>query len=233
MLPPDSRRTAFELIRAPIGYRLDFAVLTTYTLDLEALLALPLSVVAHPDGGLDELLADPLMLHQAIREAGDRVHAFVDRTGIAVPRRERALYSMLESSVHAVRAPGRGAFHPKVWVARFTAADGEASEDLVRVAVLSRNVTFDRAWDVALASEATLRSRGRVAASRPLGDFLRGLPELATTRVPQDVAERVRALADQVARCAFPAPGDFDSPIAFHALGLSRRRRPWHPPSSG
>ena len=234
MLLPDSRTTAFELIRPPGGYRLDFAVLTTYTLDLEALLVLPLSMLSHPDGGLDELLADPLRLHQAIRDAGDRVHAFVDVTGIGVPRSARPLYSMLESSVHAVRAPGRGAFHPKVWAARFAAKD-EAAEDLLRVAILSRNLTFDRSWDVALASAAPPGSGRRVSASRPLGDFLRELPQLATSanRVPQDVAERVDALADQVARTAFPAPDGFDSPIEFHALGLSRRRRAWSPLSSG
>ena len=232
MLPPDSRTTAFELIRPPSGYRLDFAVLTTYTLDLEALLVLPLSVLAHPDGGLEELLADPLRLHQAIRDAGDRVHAFVDEKGIAIPRGARSLYSMLESSVHPVRAPNRGAFHPKVWVARFTALD-EAAEDLLRVAVLSRNLTFDRSWDVALASEALQRSRRHVAASRPLRDFLLQLPQLATSRIPQGVVKRVKALADQVTRTAFPAPDGFDSPIEFHALGLSRRRRSWSPPSSG
>ena len=232
MLPPDSRTTAFELIRPPSGYRLDFAVLTTYTLDLEALLVLPLSVLVHPDGGLEELLADPLRLHQAIRDAGDRVHAFVDEKGIAIPRGARSLYSMLESSVHPVRAPNRGAFHPKVWVARFTAVD-ETAEDLLRVAVLSRNLTFDRSWDVALASEALLRSRRRVAASRPLHDFLVALPQLASSRIPQGIVERVEELADQVARTAFPAPDGFDSPIEFHAIGLSRRRRSWSPPSSG
>ena len=47
MLSPDARAVAFELIRAPDGYRLDFAVLTTYTLNLEALLVLPLSILAH------------------------------------------------------------------------------------------------------------------------------------------------------------------------------------------
>ena len=234
MLLPDSRTTAFELIRPPGGYRLDFAVLTTYTLDLEALLVLPLSVLAHPDGGLDELLADPLRLHQAIRDAGGRVHAFVDETGIGIPRSARPLYSLLESSVHAVRAPGRGAFHPKVWAARFAAKD-ETAEDLLRVAILSRNLTFDRSWDVALASAAPPGSGRRVSASRPLGDFLRELPQLATDtdRIPPDVADRVEALADQVARTAFPAPDGFDSPIEFHALGLSRRRRSWSPPSSG
>ena len=234
MLLPDSRKTAFELIRPPSGYRLDFAVLTTFTLDLEALLVLPLSVLAHPDGGLEELLAVPLGLHQAIRDAGDRVHAFVDETDIGIPRRARPLYSMLESSVHAVRAPYGGAFHPKVWVVRFAAVD-ETAVALLRVAVLSRNLTFDRSWDVALASEAPLRSRRRVAASRPLADLVRGLPQLATntSRIPRDVAERVEELADQVARTAFPAPGGFDSPVEFHALGLSRRRRPWSPPSRG
>ena len=234
MLPPESRRTALEMIRAPAGYRLDFAVLTTCTLDLEALLALPLSTLAHPAGGLEELLAEPLRLHQAIREAGDRVHVFVDVAGIGVPRRARALYSMLESSVHAVRAPNGGAFHPKVWVARFAAAEqAAAADERLRVAVLSRNLTFDRSWDVALTSEAELRSRRRVAASRPLKDLLRVLPGLAGGRVPRDVTERVQELADQAARCAFPAPDGFDSPVAFHALGLSRGRRAWRPPSSG
>ena len=232
MLPPDSRTTAFELIRPPSGYRLEFAVLTTYTLDLEALLVLPLSVLVHPDGGLEELLADPLRVHQAIRDAGDRVHAFVDEKGIAIPRGARSLYSMLESSVHPVRAPNRGAFHPKVWVARFTAVD-ETAEDLLRVAVLSRNLTFDRSWDVALASEALFRSRRRVATSRPLHDFLLALPQLVTSRIPQGIAERVEALADQVARTAFPAPDGFDSPIEFHAIGLTRGRRSWIPPSRG
>ena len=233
MLSPDSRRTALEMIRAPVGYRLDFAVLTTYTLDLEALLALPLSTLSHPDGGLEELLAEPLKLYQAIQKAGDRVHAFVDATGIGVPRRARPLYSMLESSVHAVRAPTGGAFHPKVWAARFTATDEtEPANDRLRVVVLSRNLTFDRSWDIALTSEATPRGR-RVAASRPLSDLLRALPGLAGGRVPRDVTEHVQELADQAARCTFPAPDGFDSPVAFHALGLSQRRTAWRPPSNG
>ena len=234
MLSPDSRTTAFELIRPPAGYRLDFAVLTTYTLNLEALLVLPLSVLAQPEGGLEDLLVDPLQLHQALREAGDRVHVFVDRTGIATPRSARPLYSMLESSVHPVRAPNGGIFHPKVWVARFAAMD-ETAEDLLRVAILSRNLTFDRSWDVALASEALFRSRRYVEASRPLHDFMGALPYLATDahRMPQDVVERVETLADQVCQTAFPSPDGFNSPIEFHALGLTERPQAWNPPSKG
>ena len=234
MLSPDARAVAFELIRAPDGYRLDFAVLTTYTLDLEALLVLPLSILAHQDESMEELLADPVRLHQALRDAGDRVHVFVDQTGIGVPRAARALYAMLESSVHGVRAPGRGSFHAKVWVARFTAID-DAQQDqppLLRVAVLSRNLTFDRSWDIALASEASPRGESREAATGPLGDFLDALPRLTGEPLEERVAARVRALAEDTGRTQFPAPAGFTSPIDFHALGLSSPRS-WRPTTRG
>lgn len=192
MLPPDDRTVAVELLHPPDSYHLDFAALTTFSLDLEALLALPLAVLAHSDGGVDELLADPLLLLEALRRAGDRIHVFVDEARIAIPRVPRALYAMLESSVHPVHAPNGGSFHPKVWVARF---ESEGQPSLLRVAVLSRNLTFDRSWDVALATEGSPAGKRNVAASRPLGDLLRALPELATAPLPEPVVASLRARA--------------------------------------
>ena len=227
MLSPQARTVAMELLRPPPGLRLDLAVLTTYTLDLEALLALPLAAMAHADGGVEKLLEDPLLLLQALREAGDRIHVFVDETGIAVPRRERELYATLEESVHPVRAPGGGVFHPKVWLARFTSGD-ERGETRLRLAVLSRNLTFDRSWDVALASEAT-PGRRRFASSGPLGRFTAELPKLCTTPLPRELAERVEGLSEEVARTAFPSPEGFsDVPIAFHTMGVGRHQNDGH-----
>ena len=230
MLSPDARTVAFDLLRPPPGHRLDLAMLTTYTLDLETLLALPLGVLAHADGGMEDMLADPLLLTQALREAGDRVHVFVDETGIAIPGKERELYAMLESSVHPVRAPNGGVFHPKVWVARFMADD---EPPLLRVAILSRNLTFDRSWDIALASEASPMPRQRAKSSRPLSDLLRMLPDLATEKLERRVAMRVRALAEETGRTRFPSPEGFAAPVEFHLLGLSRQQRLWHPPTGG
>ena len=230
MLSPDARTVAFDLLRPPPGHRLDLAVLTTYTLDLETLLALPLGVLAHADGGMEDMLADPLLLTQALREAGDRVHVFVDETGIAIPGKERELYAMLESSVHPVRAPNGGVFHPKVWVARFMADD---EPPLLRVAILSGNLTFDRSWDIALASEASPMPRQRAKSSRPLSDLLRMLPDLATEKLERRVAMRVRALAEETGRTRFPSPEGFADPVEFHLLGLSRQQRLWHPPTGG
>lgn len=119
MLAPDTRSVAIDILRAPPGYRLDTAVLTTYSLDLEVLLALPLAVLAEADGGVEELLSEPLHLLEALREATTRVQVFVDAAGMAIPRVPRNLYAALEPSIHPVKAPGGGAFHPKVWVVRF------------------------------------------------------------------------------------------------------------------
>ena len=217
MLSPDTRTIAIDLFRPPAGYRLDQAVLTSYSLDLEALLALPLAVLAHADGGLDELLSDPLLLLEALREAGDRIHLFVDQGGIAIPRSERPVYALLEASVHPVRAPNGGAFHPKVWVARFVDDNGAP---LLRVVVLSRNLTFDRSWDLALASEGAPGGKRRRKQSRALGTLLRALPKFTTQPVPQTVATSLLALAEEVERTLFLSPEGFSDAVSFHALGL-------------
>ena len=133
------------------------------------------------------------------------------RPASAFPVGARPLYSMLESSVHAVRAPNGGSFHPKVWGRPGSLPMRETRrmrrtkrrQTCLRVAILSRNLAFDRSWDVALASEAPPRNvKRRVGASRPLGDLLSALPQLTTTPMDKDVAVRVQALADQV--CAGP-----------------------------
>lgn len=231
MLSPDQRTVAMDMLRPPAGYRIDQAVLTTYTLDLDVLLALPLAVLAHSDRSVEELLADPLLLLEALREAGERLNVFVDEAGIAVPHTNRALYALLEDCVHPVRAPGGGAFHPKVWVVRFVDEDGQP---LIRAAVSSRNLTFDRSWDVALVSENAPEGRRRVPESRGLVELLRAVPGFAVRDLPPGPAEALESLADEVARTTFPAPERCHGPVVFQALGLqgdSGRR--WKPDTVG
>ena len=232
MLAPDARTLAVEFLRPPTGYRLDRAVITTFTLDLEALLALPLGAMAHADADLETLLSDPLLLLEALREASERLYVFVDECGIAVPRTHRELYALLEAGVHPVRAPGGGVFHPKVWVARFT-SEGEP-RPVLRSAVMSRNLTYDRSWDVALVSDAQPAHARRSRPSTQLADLLRRLPTLATQPVPGEVRKGIVELGDEVGRTRFPAPAGFDDPVTYHVIGLSgQRRRPWLPTNAG
>ncbi|MDZ7841657.1 MAG: phospholipase D family protein [Gammaproteobacteria bacterium] len=231
MLSPDQRTVAMDMLRPPAGYRIDQAVLTTYSLDLDVLLALPLAVLAHSDRGVDELLADPLLLLEALREAGERLNVFVDETGIAVPHTNRALYALLEDCVHPVRAPGGGAFHPKVWVVRFV---DEAGQPLIRAAVSSRNLTFDRSWDVALVSESEPAGRRKIPESRGLTELLRAVPGFAVRELPSAITGAVEALADEVARTTFPGPERCHGPVVYQALGLAADSgRRWKPDAVG
>lgn len=227
MLSPESRSVATEILRPPAGYTLEHAVITTYSLDLDVILALPLAVLAQSDQGIEELLADPMLTLEALREAGQRLDIFVDESSIGVPRTHRALYAMLEDSVHPTRARNEGAFHPKLWVVRF---GSESEAPLLRVAVLSRNLTYDRSWDIALVSEASPESRSALEPSQALGDLLSTLPNLAIHGIDSAKTERLQTLADLASRCAFPAPDRFKNPIYFEALGLEQGlTEPWRP----
>ena len=122
MLPPDSRTTAFELIRPPSGYRLDFAVLTTYTLDLEALLVLPLSVAHGRAAGRSAAAApgDPrrrrpracLRRREGHRDSTRRASAVLDarveRASRARPERRRLPSQGVGGPVHGGGRSGGG-----------------------------------------------------------------------------------------------------------------------------
>ena len=233
MLSPDSRTVATELLRPPPGYRLDHTVLTTYTLDLETLLALPFGVLSRSDADWKTLLQNPLLLLETLRSEAHRFHVFVDHGGIAIPGPHRTLYGMLEPCVHPVRAPNGGVFHPKVWLARFAPTD-DARPALLRVGILSRNLTDDRSWDVALTSEAS-PGADPVEASRPLSDLLHLLPDIATQTLSGSTATTLRTLAAEVARTGFPAPEGFlPDPVQFHLLGRrGDERELWRPTSGG
>lgn len=225
MLAYDNRAVALELLRPPSRSRLDFAVVLSYTLNLEALLALPLAVVSHQEAGIDELLQDPIRLLQSLREVGDRIHVFVDEAGVHVPQRRHPVFVALEDSVHLVRAPKGGVFHPKLWVARFVKSEGISS---IRVAILSRNLTFDRSLDLALVSEA-VPGKETIFGSEPIRDLLEELGSMSSLPVSKKMSTQLNELGDQISRCAFLPPEGFHrEPIEFQPIGISDYRS-WNP----
>ena len=72
MLPPDQRHVLLDLLRPPPGYELDRAVGTTFTLDLETALVLPLAFASYRLARSN----DPIALMEAVRSAASRVDLF-------------------------------------------------------------------------------------------------------------------------------------------------------------
>jgi len=219
MLDPSARQVYLEQLMPPEGYSLDLALACTYSLDLVTLLLAPLAMSFCDVEGKEAALAQPLVVAEAVRRAADRVMVFCHRGRIAVPASKTSLYSYLEPMVIQARPPRGGSFHPKVWLLRFAHSSGQA---LYRLICLSRNMTFDRSWDVSVCLEGEVnhsRVRG-YSGNRPLSDFVRSLPGFATDEVPERVHENIQLMADEVGRVPeWEIPGDFDG-LEFCASGV-------------
>lgn len=184
MLKPESDRISYAAeLTPPDGYRLERAVATTYSLDLETIVAaaIPLGLSQELDG--NELTCPVGLLH-AIRKISDRIVIFCEASQVKYPEKSNKLFPLLDAIVVPVamrKRKGRfPAFHPKTWALQFVNIDDE-TDRVYRYIVLSRNLTFDRSWDVVVSLDGREENRN-VAHSRPLVEFL----EFLIKQVPQN-----------------------------------------------
>jgi hypothetical protein len=241
MLRVDERMPSVDLLQPPTRDDvLDHAVITTYSLDLEALLLLPMSLLRQRAEDPQVLLDDPLLLLDKLGDVTRRITVFCDAAALRAPLRARRLYGLLEESVYPTRAPraagmgsaeGGASFHAKLWVLRFVGRD-DPKRVTIRVAVPSRNLTFDRCWDAMWVGEARpgVEKRDETAA---LAELVRALPEMAARSaapgavrtLPLERSERIATLADELEQCRFEAPRGFRNPVRFFVTGLGSPRR--------
>lgn len=225
LLDPQSDRTLYtEALTTPPGFRFDCAVALTYSLGLDTLLAVPLHLLIHASGQPQtRLLKDRLAILDGLKQTTGNLSIFHQHGRILAPRGKRILYSLLEESVYRASAPRGGIFHPKVWLLRFSPADGEAEADpaehapLIRLAVLSRNLTADPSWDVSLTVEGR-PGTGEVDANEDLVRLLLALPDWAP-ELPGERATQIASLADDLARTSWELPDGIDE-FRLHTIGL-------------
>lgn len=177
MLTPGSDRLDYgKMLTPPCGFRLDLAVGTTYSLDLDALLGAAIALGFSEETDSD-LLNSPIFLLEALRSTGDRIALFCEGGQIHLPKKTRPLYALLDKVVFQITAAKNAndkfypSFHPKMWMLRYVPETGSTSLCRYRFVVLSRNLTFDRNWDVAFAMEGE-ESSEEVVQNAPLIAFL-------------------------------------------------------------
>jgi hypothetical protein len=215
MLEPQTRAALTEQLAPPPGFELSHAVGTTFTLDLETALTIPLSFASHrltaADGDLGVL--------DAIRRASDRIDVFAQAGAITMGGRTD-LVAFLERLVHPVTVP-RGLFHPKVWFLEY--AQGE--ERAYRFLCASRNLTDDRSWDVLVRLDGRVAAPAQRAAARtrnaPLVDLLRRLPGWAVNPLADDRRARISALGAAFETVEWELPEGFGE-LSFHVLGVPK-----------
>lgn len=227
MLSPDARSLYTNAVCPPPGYVFDQALATTYSLDPTTLLSLPTHLALAERSSKE--MPDPIKLLESLRRLANRFSIYVDHTGIKVPSTKNLLYGMLESILIPVKAPKGGAFHPKIWVLRFIQPETQ-EPPLIRVLVLSRNITYDRSWDISLQLEG-VPGRHINAGNKALVEFLQDLPSMSTRPLLDSQKQQANQLAEEIRKTQWEdfEGGGFDF-VSFHVLGT--KRRIWEPPDS-
>ena|SRR5437867_1019398 len=93
-----------------------------------------------------------------------------------------------------------------------------------RVLCLSRNLTFDRAWDTCLVLDGELIARTNAfSVNHPLGDLIRDLSNMTVRPVPAEVRKKLRHIEAEIRKVKFELPEGFDA-FGFWTIGLEGSR---------
>ena len=175
-----------RVLRDPL-YRVDFAVGTTYSLDLDTFISLPFSLgfLEEPDEVMRKSVA---YIFSALRICSDNLAVFCNYSDIKVPPECRRLYyALMEGSVFPINVGKKNKivnFHPKVWVIEQTGLHED--DTIIRVIIMSRNLTKDGSLDCACVLTGKVKNREASARARkkhqPLCDFLMYLSKKASSK---------------------------------------------------
>lgn len=119
-------------------------------------------------------MQNPIGMLNALQKVSDKIVLFCEAGQIKVPTKPTALSILLEKMVVEVALPkdrqlGRyPAFHPKTWILAYVNAEGDKK---YRFVVMSRNLTFDRSWDISFAMDSSKNVRQKKK-TQPICDFL-------------------------------------------------------------
>jgi hypothetical protein len=199
-----------RLLIPPEGFTLRQAVATTYSVDLDTLLSIPIALY-YAQTLEGELQGKDVQLIRAIQHTARLLTVYHQEGQVRVPHAAKEIYAYFEDALAPILpSDAFSSFHPKTWVLRYESQD--IPGDLVyRVIVLTRNLTFDRNWDVAAFLEGKLDSQSHPK-NQPLVDFLKWLNG-------QTGFANSSSFLDELARVKFAQADDFDE-YKFHPIGI-------------
>ena len=169
------------------GFVIDYAVCTTYSLDMPSLLSVPFMLGTMTDL-TETAMHSPHLILETINQSAGKFAVFCNAGCMVVPQANSKVYSLLEQSIVQVTLQAKGGgfvnFHPKVWIIKETNPDTDAQQ--IKLIVLSRNLTGSNDLDVVceLIGKIGTKPATRKAQVKhtPLVDFLTWLIAKAGTR---------------------------------------------------
>lgn len=197
-----------RILIPPEGYQLNRAIAAAYSVDLNTLLSIPVALF-YSQTLEGKIQGERFQLLEAIQRTARAVTVYCHKGRIHVPDRYNRLFAFMEQMIVPVEMENAfSSFHPKLWLLRY---DHPAGQTLYRLLILSRNLTYDRNWDLAVALEGRLGASSRPT-NRPLLDFIGYLHRL------KPIEGYTRFIRD-LAKVRFEAPEYFDR-VSFQPMGI-------------
>src|SRR5262245_34805731 len=157
-----------EVLRAPLGWRTDRAILSTYSADPAVLVATLLALSGRDD---DAGSGSKVALARAMNELKGRVAFLLQRGRVSAPRKAPRVLALLDRFIREVpwdegksaEEQGRS-WHAKLALVRRVAEGDSSMPAQWQFWIGSRNFTRDTSWDIGLSLESVLAgpSRGQI-----------------------------------------------------------------------
>ena len=186
-----------DLLATP-GYDVDFAVGTTYSLDLKSMLIVPYSLGMFGDLS-GQVRQSPMFLLESIRRSSKHFVIFCQRGGIHVPPESQSYYPLLEDSIVEMqdKSSPMSNFHPKLWLIR--EYNRQNRDDIqLKVVIMSKNLVIDNNIDVvvSMTGKVDTENSRNSRKHKPLHDFIYALAEYTTGKQ----RKQIEKLADDLYR---------------------------------
>ena len=213
MVSPDSRTMLTAALKPPPNMAFDAAVATSYTLDPALALMMPV-LFSQGTAYRNATEEDNAILRlQRLRNHADSITIFVQEGGIKVPRmlKPSPAYSLLEPMMYEMKSPKGGIFHPKMVLVRYKDGDGYKQ---MRLVVMTRNLTFDKSWDVVVILDGEVDPGKRSSKNDVLAKFIHSLS--STEGLSEKRRAVINSLRTDLAHVRFLPPEGY-SQYDFHA----------------
>lgn len=211
MLHPSNNRINFgDALRAFEGFMLDYAICTTYSLDLDAVTFLPVSLFLGEELKIEKDCTNELL--NALQQVPGKVQIYCQKGKIIAPSFYHNILAFWENSIEQVHLDSYNkSFHPKIWLLRYTSMN-KKKEVKYRFVCTSRNLTKSNDWDIAVTLEGVVDKSDKKNQNQPLQDFLRFLDKHGTRPIKKELMEEIPYIHFDIAET---------NEYSFHPIGYN------------
>ena len=167
-----------EMLVSP-GYDVDFAIGTTYSINPQALLIIPMSLGLLSSNS-ESAVQSPICLLEGIRRSTDNFVLFCNKGGMHIPLNSQPYLSLMDNCIYEVQNSKnpQSNFHPKIWIIKETNRTNK-NDQQIKVVVMSRNLTLDNNLDMVVSLTGKIEKQAiNNKKHEPLIDFLTSLISL-------------------------------------------------------